>query len=137
MIMLSLPLRVLARPSLEQAIREFTGGVDAREGRVRVDIPPLVENGNAVGVTVDVDSPMSATDHVLRIALLTESNPQPDVAVFRLGARAGRAQIGTRIRLATSQAVVALAQMSDDSFWISKGNVVVTLAACIEDLSHS
>lgn len=126
-----------ARPTLDEAIRSFARGADVREGRVKFDISPLVENGNAVPVSVQVDSPMTAGDHVRRIALFNEKNPQADVAVFHLGPRAGRAHVATRIRLATSQVVVALAEMSDGSIWISKANVIVTLAACIEDISKA
>jgi len=134
-LVLTLPHRAMARPSLDEAVRAFTGGVGVNAGRVTLDIPPLVENGNAVGVTVTVESPMSADDHVTRIALFNEKNPQADIAVFHLGARAGRAKIATRIRLATSQTVMAIAEMSDGSFWSSQASVIVTLAACIEDLS--
>lgn len=135
LVVLALPARAAARPSLDEAIRGFTGGADPRSGKVRLDIPPLVENGNAVGVTVTVDSAMSVDDHVRRIALFNEKNPQADVAVFHLGPRAGRARIATRIRLATAQTVVAVAEMSDGSFWADRTNVIVTLAACIEDLA--
>ena len=78
---------------------------------------------------------MTTDDYVRRIALFTEKNPQPEVAVFHLGPRAGRAQVATRIRLATSQVVVAIAQFSDGSFALSRANVIVTIAACIEDLT--
>lgn len=125
------------RPTLDEVIRSFTGGAAVREGRVKFDISPLVENGNAVPVTVEVDSPMTASDHVRRIALYTEKNPQADVVVFHLGPRNGRARVSTRIRLATSQAVVALAETSDGAFWSSRANVIVTLAACIEDVSEA
>lgn len=123
-----------ARPSLDAAIALFTDGREVRPGRVRFEIPPLVENGNAVGVTIAVDSPMTEADHVTRVALFNEKNPQADMVVFHLGSRAGRAAVSTRVRLATSQTVVALAEMSDGSVWSSSANVVVTLAACIEDL---
>src|SRR5687768_4400730 len=109
-----------ARPSLEEAVRAFTGGAAPRPGRVTLDIPPLVENGNAVGVTVAVESPMTEAEHVRRIALINQKNPQADVAVFHLGPRAGRARVSTRIRLATSQTVVALAELSDGSFWLAE-----------------
>jgi sulfur-oxidizing protein SoxY len=125
------------RDTLDAAIRSFTGGAPVKEGRMKFEIAPLVENGNAVPVKIEVDSPMTAEAHVRRIAMLTEKNPQPDVAVFHLGPRAGRAQVSTRIRLATSQVVVALAELSDGSFAISRTNVVVTIAACIEDLSRA
>lgn len=125
----------MSRPTLDEAIRSFTGGAMLREGRVKFEIAPLVENGNAVPVSIKVDSPMTAGDHVRRIAMFNEKNPQADIAVFHLSPRAGRAYVATRIRLATSQVVVALAEMSDGSFWTAKANVIVTLAACIEDIS--
>ncbi|MBS7542517.1 SoxY-related AACIE arm protein [Ancylobacter oerskovii] len=129
------PARALTRPSLQEAVNGFTGGTPVETGKVKLDVPPLVENGNAVGVTVTVESPMTAGDHVRRIALFNEKNPQADVAVFTLGSRAGRARIATRIRLATSQTLIAVAELSDGSYWSSSANVIVTLAACIEDLS--
>lgn len=129
-----LPSAALAREPLRTVMRTFAGGAPIRPGRVRLEVPPLVENGNAVGVTVRVDSPMSAADHVRRIAILNDKNPQPDVAVFHLGPRAGRAQVSTRIRLATSQTIAAVAELSDGSFWSAEANVIVTLAACIEEL---
>ena len=126
----------LATPeTLASAIRNVTGGDALQPGKVKLEIPPLVENGNAVGVTVSVDSAMTASDHVRRIALFNEKNPQADVIVFQLSPRAGRARVATRIRLATSQMVVAVAELSDGTFWSSQGSVIVTLAACIEDLS--
>lgn len=124
-----------ARASLEEAVRAFARGASVNPGRVRLDIPPLVENGNAVGVTVTVESPMTAADHVRRIGVFNEKNPQADVAIFHLGPRVGRAKVSTRIRLATSQTVMAVAEFSDGSFWSIQANVIVTLAACIEDLS--
>lgn len=127
--------RAVTRPSLEEAIRDFTAGRPVATGRVALTVPPLVENGNAVGVSVTVESPMSEADHVRRVALFNEKNPQPDIAVFHLGPRAGRARVATRIRLATSQTLVAVAELSDGSFWSARANVIVTLAACIEDLS--
>lgn len=117
---------------MEAAIRAFAGEGRVQPGRVVLEVPPLVENGNSVSVTVTVDSPMTADDHVRRIALFNEKNPQPDVAQFHLGPRAGRAKVSTRIRLATTQQVVAVAEMSDGSFWSASADVVVTLAACIE-----
>lgn len=126
----------ISRPTLDEAIRSFTGGAVVREGRVKFEISPLVENGNAVPVSVEVDSPMTATDHVRRIALFNERNPQADIGVFHLGPRSGRARVATRIRLAASQTVVALAETSDGAFWSAQAKVIVTLAACIEDISQ-
>jgi sulfur-oxidizing protein SoxY len=99
---------------------------------VTLELPQLVENGNTVSMTVRVDSPMTQADHVKTIHVFTEKNPQPWVASFHLGPRAGRAVVSTRIRLADSQTVTAIAEMSDGSFWSQDVNVIVTLAACTE-----
>ena len=107
---------------------------EKREGRVAIDLPPLVENGNTVPFTVKVDSPMSARDYVRAIHVFNEKNPQPNIASFELGPRAGRAAVATRIRLADSQTVVALAQMSDGSWWSGTAHVIVTIAACTETI---
>jgi len=118
--------------SMELAINQFTGGRPSNAGRVLLDVPALVENGNSVPVRIEVSSPMTERDHVLRIALFSEKNPLPQVAVFHLGTRAGRAAVATRMRLADSQKVVVVAEMSDGSFQRVQADVIVTLAACIE-----
>jgi sulfur-oxidizing protein SoxY len=113
-------------------VTAFTGGKVPADGRVTLSIAPLVDNGNAVPVNIKVDSPMTAADHVQRLALFTPANPQPEVAVFHLGPHNGRAEVATRVRLATSQTVEAVAALSDGSFWQGRAEVLVTLAACIE-----
>ncbi len=117
---------------LEAAIRAFAGEAPIRAGRVRLEVPPLVENGNAVPLSVAVDSPMTAEDRVRRIAVFNERNPQPHVVTALFGPRAGRAALSTRIRLSTSQRLVAVAEMGDGGFWSDSVEVVVTLAACVE-----
>ena len=116
------------------AIRDVTGAAVVRTGKVKLDVPPLVENGNTVPMTVSVTSPMTAEDHVKSIHVFVEKNPQPNVGNYVLGPRAGRAQVSTRIRLADSQKVVAIAKLSDGSFWSATVDVVVTLAACTEEV---
>jgi sulfur-oxidizing protein SoxY len=120
--------------SLQAAIKKIVGDAPLRKGKVTIDVPPLVENGNTVPITVTVDSPMTATDHVQAIHLFNEKNPQPNVIGVRLGPRAGKAAISTRIKLADAQKVVAVAQLSDGSFWADDADVIVTIAACVEDL---
>jgi sulfur-oxidizing protein SoxY len=122
-----------ASAGLETAVRDFTGGAAPRDGRVRLDVAPLVENGNTVPLTVSADSPMTAADHVSAIAVFNERNPQRDVAIFHFTPRSGRATVSTRIRLATSQTLVAVARMSDGSYWTAQSYVIVTLAGCIEE----
>src|SRR3954464_7838079 len=120
--------------SMAAAMRDVTGAAVVRTGRVKLDVPPLVENGNTVPLTVSVTSPMTAEDHVKTIHVFVEKNPQPNVGNFVLGARAGRAQVSTRIRLADSQKIVAIAKLSDGSYWSATADVVVTLAACTEEV---
>ena len=119
--------------AMQEAIRKVVGASKVSPGRVKLEMPPLSENGNTVPLTVSVESPMTAADYVKAIHVFTELNPQPDVASFRLGPRAGRARVITRIRLATTQTVVAVSELSDGSFWSDTAAVVVTLAACLED----
>ena len=119
---------------MDQAIRDFVGKGAVTPGGVQLEIPALVDNGNVVPLTVRVESPMNKREFVKTIALFNERNPQPQVAVFHLGPRAGKASVSTRVRLADSQRVIAIAQMSDGSFRSATAEVVVTLAACIEQL---
>lgn len=130
------PRPVEATPAmLNTAIRNVVGEAPIRAGKVKLDIPPLVENGNTVPMTVSVSSPMTADDYVKSIHVFNEKNPQPNVGNFYLNPSSGRAQISTRIRLADSQKVVAVARLSDDSFWQVTADIVVTLAACTEEVN--
>jgi sulfur-oxidizing protein SoxY len=117
---------------LTAAIAAYAGGATVRPGREKLDIAKLVDNGNVVPVSVNVESPMTAADHVAGIAIFNEKNPQRDVAKFTLGPRAGKASVSTRIRLATTQKLVAVARMNDGSVWSDTVDVIVVLAACIE-----
>jgi sulfur-oxidizing protein SoxY len=119
--------------AMQEAIDKVVGTARVSAGRVKLDLPPLSENGHAVPITVSVESPMTEADHVKAVHVFTEKNPQPDVASFRFGPRAGRARVSTRIRLADTQAVVAVCELSDGSFWSGSATVVVTLAACLEE----
>ena len=126
-------IAALRKAALEDAIRKVTGGAQVRPGKVKLDLPPLIDNGNTVPLTVTVDSPMTPADHVKAIHVFTEKNPQPFVIGAQLGPRAGRARIATRARIADTGTVVAIAQLSDGSFWSDSVSVVVTLSACLED----
>ena len=133
-------LAVTLRPAeatpatMASAIRTIVGTEPVKTGKVKLDIPPLVENGNTVPMTVSVASPMAPEDHVKSIHVINEKNPQPNVGNFYLSPRAGRAQVATRIRLADSQKVIAIAKLSDGTFWSASVDVVVTLAACTDEV---
>lgn len=118
---------------MQSAIARITGGRPMTPGRVKLDIPPLVENGNTVPCTITVESPMTAADHVKAIHVFNEKNPQPNVISIVIGPRAGRAEVATRIRLSDTQTVVAVAEMSDGSLWTDSASVLITLGACLED----
>ena len=126
-----------ARATPEQmhaAIGKVVGAAPIRKGRVELDVPPVVENGNTVSLVIGVDSPMTTSDYVKTIHVFNEKNPQPNVIAVHLGPRAGKAKISTRFRLADTQTVTAIAEMSDGTFWSATAEVIVTLAACVEDL---
>jgi len=118
---------------MRNAVRDAIGEAAVSKGKVKLDLPPLVENGNSVPCTVSVESPMTAADYVKAIHIFNEKNPQPNVISVRLSPRAGRAEFSTRIRLADSQTVTAIAELSDGTFWSGTIDVIVTLAACVEE----
>jgi sulfur-oxidizing protein SoxY len=118
---------------MQEAIRKVTGGAPVRDGRVKLDVPALIENGNSVVLTVAVDSPMTPADHVTAIHVFAPKNPLPVMVSAYLGPRAGRARFTTRVRVADSQTLVAIASLSDGSWWSDSAPVVVTLPACSEE----
>ena len=124
-------------PALATVVAQFAGPQRVRPGRIKLEIPQMVDNGNVVPMRVTVESPMTAADHVAEIAVFNEKNPQREVARFQLGPRAGKADVSTRIRLATSQQLVALARLSDGSVWSDSVDVIVITAACLETTTSS
>jgi sulfur-oxidizing protein SoxY len=130
----ALPAPAVALGQMDTAIRNAIGEAIIRKGRVMLELPPLVENGNTVPMTVAVDSPMTKDNYVKAIHVFNDKNPQPNVVSVQLGPRAGKATIATRIRLAGTQKLMAIAEMSDGTYWADTQEVIVTLAACLEDL---
>lgn len=121
--------------AMQAAIRKIVGTAPIRAGKVKLELPPLVENGNGVPLTVQVESPMTEAEHVRAIHVFNEKNPQPEIISVQLGPRSGHARLATRIRLADTQNVTAIAELSDGSFWSASAHVIVTLAACLEELA--
>lgn len=119
--------------TMSEAMRQELGP-DARPqpGRIKITLPELAENANAVSMRIAVDSPMTAQDHVKDILVFSEKNPVPTVARFYLGPRAGQARVQTNIRLAGSQTITVVARMSDASLWIASADVIVTQGACFD-----
>ncbi len=135
---IALPLRaqqLMPAQDLRPLIRGVAGDLPPTPGRVHIGLPQLAENGNSVPLELTVDSPMTEAEHVRSLHVFAERNPRPLIASFHLGPHAGRARITTRIRLAGSQRVVAIAVLSDGSAWSDEAEVVVTSAACLDEMS--
>jgi len=114
-------------------IAKVTGGVKAERRGVEVVLPQIAENGNAVPLIVRVASPMTEADHVKAIHIFAERNPRPLVASFRLGPHSGKAEITTRVRLAGTQTVTVIAELSGKRFLMGPAYVLVTAAACLDE----
>ncbi len=128
----ALPFPALADPEdADAAIKAMFGDRPIQDGRVKVGLPPIAENGNSVALNITVDSPMSHDDYVKQIAVFSPRNPEAEIAVFKLGPRAGKADVSTRIRMAGTQTLRVIAEMNDGSLWKGTGSTVVTLAACV------
>ena len=130
-----LPARrsLAAENDLAPIVAKITAGQPLREGRVRVDTPSLADNGHSVPLRISVESPMTASEHVVSISILSDRNPRPLIATYHLGPRAGRATVATRVRLNGTQRVHAIAKLSDGSFWSGGADVIVTESACLDD----
>ncbi len=130
-----LPFAADATPEeMAAAIKQLTAGAELRTGKVTLDVPPIVENGNTVPMSVSVESPMTADDYVKAIHVYNEKNPQPHVFSAWLSPGNGKAVVGTRIKLADTQKVVAIAETGKGAFWTARAEVIVTIAACVEEI---
>jgi sulfur-oxidizing protein SoxY len=128
-----LPAALIAQDATqawEQAVKKVLGDAKPIEGKLVIDLPEIAENGNTVPFTISVDSPMSEADHVKVIHVLATANPQPGVAVFRFSPLSGKATVASRMRLARTQDVIGIAELSDGRFLIAKRNVKVTIGGC-------
>ncbi|MCK6454422.1 MAG: thiosulfate oxidation carrier protein SoxY [Alphaproteobacteria bacterium] len=112
------------------ALKKTLGDAQAKDGKVAIQAPEIAENGATVPVIVRVDTPVTADSYVRRITLLADGNPNPEVAVFTLTPRSGKAEVSTRLRLAKTQNVVAVAELSDKSLWMTKKEIKVTIGGC-------
>ncbi|WP_215334729.1 SoxY-related AACIE arm protein [Polynucleobacter sp. AP-Ainpum-60-G11] len=125
-------LTVAKKSEAMDAIAKIVGSNTIRDGRVKLVIPPLVESGNLVVLKLSVESLMTANDYVKAVHVIAEGNPLPNIFAAYFTPRSGRAELTTRVRLADSQRVWAIAQMSDGSFWQGYADTLVTLSACTE-----
>lgn len=122
-----------AADDMQQEIKKLIGSSAVKKGRVKVLLPELTENGNSTSLGVSVESPMTAADHVRAIHIFSEKNPVAYIARLGVGPHAGKAQVATSIRVADSQVITVIAEMSDGSFWSGEARTEVTTPACIDD----
>ena len=118
--------------SVAQMMEPITQGARVLEQEVKWVAPVLADNGTLVPVTVQVQSPMTPQDHVTHLYLLSQRNPVTRMAVFHLGPWNGRAEVSTRLRLAGTQQVVALARLSNGEFRYGQMEIIVTESACVD-----
>lgn len=125
---------VLAEPEdMKRELAGLVGKAVVKAGRVKVTMPDLTENGNSTSLAVAVESPMTAADHVKAVHIFSEKNPVAYIARLGIGPHAGKAQVATSIRVADSQTITVVAEMSDGSFWSGTAQTEVTTPACIDD----
>src|SRR4051794_29069843 len=125
-----LPTMALAKNDADEIIKSFTGGKEPLKGKVKLDLPEIAENGNTVPMTVSVESPMTDASHVTDILIVADQNPRASVVHFRLSPLSGVAEANTRIRLAETQNVIALARMNDGAVFTDSKLVKVTIGGC-------
>jgi sulfur-oxidizing protein SoxY len=119
-----------AKNDADELIKKFTGGKTSAEGRVRLDLPEIAENGNAVPMTVSVESPMTDQSYVSDVLIVAEGNPRGGIATFHFSPASGVAEVNTRIRLAETQNVIAIAKMNDGTVFKTSKQVKVTIGGC-------
>ena len=127
---LGAPRATYAKNDADQAIKQFTGGKTPVEAKVKLDLPEIAENGNTVPMTVTVDSPMTEASHVTDVLVVANENPRSGVVTFHFSPASGVAEANTRIRLAATQDVIAVARMNDGSFYMASKQVKVTIGGC-------
>jgi len=119
-----------AAPDFAQALKKAVGAATPQPGKVAIAAPDIADNGATVAVTFSVDTPMTAASHVRKITVLADGNPNPEVAVFHFTPRSGKAEVSTRVRLAKTQSLVALAELNDGALFMAKREIKVTIGGC-------
>lgn len=119
-----------AKNDIDEVIKKFTDGKSVAQGRVKLDVPEIAENGNTVPMTVSVESPMTPQNYVQEVLVVADGNPRSGIATFKFGPNTGVAEANTRVRLASTQNITAVAKMSDGNFFSVTKEVKVTIGGC-------
>jgi sulfur-oxidizing protein SoxY len=130
-LVVPLPVRAQEQAQAwERAVRGILGEAKPSDGKLALELPEIAENGNTVPFTISVESPMTDKDYVKAVHVLATANPQPGVATFRLTPATGKATVASRMRLARTQDVIAIAELSDGRFLMTRRAVKVTIGGC-------
>lgn len=125
------PRLAFAKPSdVEAELTKLFADRKPAEGRIKLDLPAIAENGLVVPLGIDVESPMTEADHVKAVHIWADGNPQPGVVSFFFTPACGKASASTRMRLAQTQNIVAVAEMSDGKLFTARQEVKVTIGGC-------
>ena len=124
------PMPALAKNDADEAIKKFTGGKTPTQGKIKLDLPEIAENGNTVPMTVTVESPMTEQSYVTEVLVVGDGNPNGGMAKFHFSPLSGAAEANTRIHLAATQNITAVAKMNDGSFYTASKQVKVTIGGC-------
>jgi len=111
-------------------IKNLYGDKPLGEGKIKLDVPEIAENGLVVPVNVEVESPMTEADYVKAVHIYADGNPQPGIVSYSFTPACGKASAATRMRLAQTQNIVCVAEMSNGALHMAKANVKVTIGGC-------
>ena len=128
--MLAPRLAIADEKAVNEELKKLFGDKKAEAGKVKIDVPQIAENGLVVPVGIDVESPMTAEDYVKAVHIFADGNPLPQVASYRFSPACGKASAATRMRLAQTQNVVCIAEMSNGKLYATKAEVKVTIGGC-------
>jgi sulfur-oxidizing protein SoxY len=117
-------------PAVAAEIKKLYGDKKFGDGKIKLDVPEIAENGLVVPVNVEVESPMTEQDYVKAVHVFADGNPLPGVVTYRFTPACGKAAASTRMRLAQTQNIICVAEMSDGKLFMTKSNVKVTIGGC-------
>jgi sulfur-oxidizing protein SoxY len=121
----------MAEPAeVEAELKRLFGSKPLNSGNIKLEVPSIAENGSLVPVNIDVESPMTADNYVRAVHLFADGNPYPTVYSYRLTPESGKASLSNRIRLAQTQNIIAVVEMSDGALYTAKSAVKVTIGGC-------
>ena len=111
-------------------IKKLYGDKPMASGKIKLDVPEIAENGLVVPINVEIESPMTEADYVKAVHVFAEGNPQPGVVSYQFTPACGKASAATRLRLAQTQDIICVAEMSNGALHTAKANIKVTIGGC-------